>query len=383
MIRDLDVKGGRVRDIILSLRDVQVHFSTRRGVVKALDGINLNIYNGDIFGLVGETGCGKSVTAFSILNLVPSPGEIVNGEVWFKGEDLLRKSANEIRKIRGAGISMVFQDPMTYLNPVFTIGDQLTAVILLYIGLSGAAIEREIQWMKARLQEESLPQHESWKLKDLISKLEAKKDNPDKLPKSVLKQLATNKVVYTLKLVRMPDAERVMHEYPHELSGGMRQRVMIAMMLSCNPELLIADEATTNLDVTIQAQILELIRDLRDRVGCSFLIITHDFGIVAETCEKIAVMYAGNIVEVAKTRDLFHNPRHPYTEALLKCIPKLSSDVEKLEVIQGNVPDLINPPSGCRFNPRCLLTTDICRKEKPKLIEVESKHFVACHHRTG
>lgn len=363
----LNVKEAR--KTILSVKNLKVHFNTRRGVVKALNDVNFSIYEGESYGLVGETGCGKSVTALSILGLVPFPGEIVSGEISFMGESLLQKSENDMRKIRGSGISMIFQDPTTYLNPVFSIGDLLTSVILLHLTESADMLREEIRLLKNK------PQMNE----ELIDKLKGVDDNPKNLSKSVLKKLARAKAIDILKLVKLADVEKLLNQYPHELSGGMRQRVLIAMMLSCNPKLVIADEATTNLDVTIKAQILELLRDLRNRLNSSFLVITHDLGVVAEVCDKVSVMYAGVIVETADVRNFFKNPIHPYTKGLLKCIPRINKDVERLEVIHGTIPHLISPPSGCRFHPRCPNVEDICGKEKPKLIEVEPDHFVACH----
>jgi oligopeptide/dipeptide ABC transporter ATP-binding protein len=312
---------------ILSIENLYVNFRTLWGVAKVLDNVNLKIYEGEIFGLVGETGCGKSVTAMSILRLLPSTAEI-SGRIIFKGEDLLKKSEEEMRKIRGKEITMVFQDPMTSLNPLFKIKDQMVDII--------TAHEKQ-------------------------SKDEAL---------SLAKRLLT--------LVGLPDPERVLNSYPHELSGGMRQRVMIAMALSLNPSLLIADEPTTALDVTIQKQILDLILDLKEKYKFSVLLITHDLGIVAEICDRVGVMYAGNIVEVADTKDLFENPLHPYTQGLLSTVPDPRRK-KTLRPLRGSVPSLLNPPSGCRFHPRCDRMCDICTKQKPELIEHSKGHFVACH----
>jgi len=312
---------------ILSIENLYVNFRTLWGDAKVLDNVNLKIYEGEIFGLVGETGCGKSVTAMSILRLLPSTAEI-SGRIIFKGEDLLKKSEEEMRKIRGKEITMVFQDPMTSLNPLFKIKDQMVDII--------TAHEKQ-------------------------SKDEAL---------SLAKRLLT--------LVGLPDPERVLNSYPHELSGGMRQRVMIAMALSLNPSLLIADEPTTALDVTIQKQILDLILDLKERYKFSVLLITHDLGIVAEVCDRVGVMYAGNIVEVADTKELFENPLHPYTQGLLSTVPDPRRK-KPLRPLKGSVPSLLNPPSGCRFHPRCDRMCDICTNQKPELIEYSKGHFVACH----
>lgn len=318
-------------EAILSIRNLKVYFYTYAGVVKAIDGIDLDVYKGETLGLVGETGCGKSVTASSILRLIDSPGRVVEGEILFKGEDLLKKTEKEMRKIRGGKIAMVFQDPATYINPVYTIGNQIAEVI------------RE---------------HQHPNSKDL-------------------KQMT----VEALKLVHMPDPERVIDSYPHELSTGMRQRAMIAMMLSCRPELLIADEATTALDVTVQAQILRLLRDLKEELNLSVIFITHNFGVVAKICERVAVMYAGHIIELGSKYDIFDSPKHPYTRALLGAIPQLSADPSiELESIPGTLPNLIYPPSGCRFHDRCPRKGEKCGSEKPELVEVEAGHYVSCFH---
>ncbi len=312
---------------ILAIENLYVNFRTLWGVAKVLENVSFNIYKSEIFGLVGETGCGKSVTAMSILRLLPPTAQI-SGRIVFRGEDLLKKSEEEMRKIRGKEIAMVFQDPMSSLNPLFKIKDQMVDVI--------RAHERK-------------------------SKDEAL---------SVAKKLLT--------LVGLPDPDRVLNSYPHELSGGMRQRVMIAMALSLNPSLLIADEPTTALDVTIQKQIIDLILDLKDRYRFSVLLITHDLGIVAEVCDRVGVMYAGNIVEIADTIELFENPLHPYTQGLLSTVPD-SRRKKPLKPLKGSVPSLLNPPPGCRFHPRCDRACDICNKQKPVLVENSKGHFVACH----
>ena len=313
---------------LLSIRNLRTYFFTEDGVVKAVDGISLEIGKREAVGLVGESGCGKTVTALSIMRLVPPPGRIVGGEILFKGEDLLKKSEDEMRKIKGNRISMIPQDSVSSLNPVLTIGEQIAEVIRLHQGLN--------RW-------------------------EAKR-----------------KVVEMLELVGIPSPSKRVDEYPHQLSGGMRQRVMIAMALACNPELIIADEPTTALDVTIQAQILEVMKNMIKDLGCSLLLITHDFGVIAEMCDKVAVMYTGNIVEYAPTKVLFKNPKHPYTHGLLNSIPKIDADVERFEVIDGTVPNLVDPPTGCKFHPRCPYAREICSKQKPQLVEVESGHFVSC-----
>ena len=318
---------------LLEIRDLRTYFYTYAGVVKALEGVDLTIREGEIFGIVGETGCGKSVTALSILRLVPNPGRIIGGEILYKGEDLLKLSEGEMRRrIRGKEIAATFQDPATYLAPSHTIGAQLTDII-----------------------------------KANIDSREAGKTG------------IAGRVVGTLRKVQLPDPERVAAQYPHELSGGMRQRAMIGMGASCRPSLFIADEATTFLDVTIGAQILRLFEDMNRREGTSLLIITHNLGIVGEICDRVAVMYAGQVVETCTVEALFENPLHPYTIGLLEAIPRLDREADRLKEIQGSIPDLIQPPSGCRFNPRCGRSMEICRREAPRMVEVEREHSVACY----
>jgi ABC-type dipeptide/oligopeptide/nickel transport system ATPase component len=281
---------------LLNIQRLSTHFPTENGagVVSAVEAVNLKIGRGEIVGLVGESGCGKTVTALSIMRLLPSPGRIVDGEIWFEKENLMAKSESEMRKIRGNRISMIFQEPMSSLNPVLTIGEQIAEAIKWHQGLSKAQ--------------------------------------------------AKSKVVEMLELVGVPAPKTRVNEYPHQLSGGMRQRVMIAMALVCKPALLIADEPTTALDVTIQAQILGLMENLTRDLGTALLLITHDFGVVAEVCDQVAVMYAGSIVERASTKALFNNPRHPYTRGLLDSIPRIDVDVERLQTIEGTVPNLARPP---------------------------------------
>jgi oligopeptide/dipeptide ABC transporter ATP-binding protein len=361
----------------LSIRNLKTYFYTYAGTVKALDGINLDVHKGETVGLVGETGCGKSVTSLSILRLVPNPpGKIVDGEIWFKGRNLLELDESEMRRIRGKDIAMIFQDPMTYINPVLTVGEQIAEVIMLHQDLRAEAINAKIRELRDKFERTDPSSSDAKKLSE---KLEAMKLKPPKPSASDLKKAAMKKTIEMLKLVRMPYPEKIVNQYPHELSGGMRQRAMIAMALSCGPSLLIADEATTSLDVTVQAQILTLLNELKKEIETSILIITHDLGIVAEMCDEVAVMYAGVIVEHAETKPLFKNPLHPYTKGLLAAIPRLHEDVEKLEIIPGSVPNLIDPPSGCRFHPRCDFAKEICRIERPRIIEVEPRHFVACH----
>jgi peptide/nickel transport system ATP-binding protein len=317
-------------NVLLSIRNLKTQFHTEDGVVQALDGVNLEIFEGETLGLVGETGCGKSVTALSILRLIPTPpGKIVEGQILLHGEDLLKMSEEEIRQVRGAKISMVFQDPMTSLNPVYTIGDQI-----------GEAVQ--------------LHQHSA-------------------------RQITWQRVMEALQMVRIPDAEDRARGYPHQFSGGMRQRAMIAMMLSCMPDLLIADEPTTALDVTIQAQVLQLMLNLQRELNMSILLITHNLGVVAETCDRVGVMYSGSMIELATTMTLFDQPMHPYTRGLLGSIPRPDRDIEDLKIIPGSVPSLIHPPPGCRFHPRCESAMQICSEVKPMERLVGKGHMVACH----
>ncbi len=304
---------------LLEVNNLKTHFFTARGVVKAVDGISFKINPGETLGLVGESGCGKSVTALSIMQLVPQPhGKVVAGEIIFKGRDLSKLSAKELCEIRGDQIAMVFQEPMTSLNPVYTVGNQIAEVVQLHLGL-------------------------------------------DKNP-------AWEMAAEVLGHVGIPSPAERLKDYPHQLSGGMRQRVMIAMGLVCHPELLIADEPTTALDVTIQAQILDLLKKLKSEMGMAVLLITHDLGIIADIAQRAAVMYAGKIVEMAAAGDIFKRPRHPYTEGLLRSIPKItSSSGKRLEAIPGNVPDLLNLPVGCSFQARCPYKMDICAKQEPVL----------------
>jgi len=315
---------------LLDVRDLKTYFFTQDGVVKAVNGVSYTLDEGETIGLVGESGCGKSVSALSIMRLIPHPpGKIVGGEVMFQGRDLLKVSEDEIRRVRGKDIAMIFQDPMTSLNPVLTICRQLTESLELHLGMDGRA--------------------------------------------------ARKRAIELLDLVGIPSARSRVDDYPHQFSGGMRQRVMIAMALSCNPKLLIADEPTTALDVTIQAQILDLIRKLRREFGTAVILITHDLGVVAGLTDKINVMYAGYIVESASTEELFRNPRHPYTLGLLRSIPRINEERrEKLIPIEGLPPDLIDAPPGCPFAPRCVYAVDRCREENPHLEPVSRGHHIAC-----
>ena len=323
---------GQSGEIILQLKGLRTYFFTDEGVLPAVDGVSCSIYKGKTLGVVGESGCGKSVTALSILQLVPNPpGRIVGGQVLFKGRDLTKLKPEEMRKIRGNDIAMVFQEPMTSLNPVFTVGNQIMEAITLHKG---------------------------------VDRLEAR-----------------DLAIEMLKRVGIPNPELRIDEYPHQLSGGMRQRVMIAMALSCSPQLLIADEPTTALDVTIQAQILELLNELKAELGMAVILITHDLGVVAETASRVAVMYAGRCVEEAAVVDLFTNSLHPYTQGLMASIPGTdkTDKRKRLKAIPGMVPDMLNLPRGCKFQARCSKVFDACREAEPPLKAVGSEeHRVRC-----
>ena len=380
---------------LLKIRDLTVKFYTYDGIVKALENVDLDIYRKETFGLVGETGCGKTVTALSILRLIPPPGQIESGSIYFningKGEpiDLLTISDSEIRKIRGSKISMVFQEPSAALNPVYTIGDQISEVLLLHQ-------RRELEEKALKAVNKSLSKTDSFVSKLVQPVWLAEKSLYQRLTQNtqlliprvvsripVLRRLlwrlnseAKKMSISLLKEVEIPDPERVARQYPHQLSGGMKQRSMIAMALACSPRFLIADEPTTALDVTIQAQILELLRRLKIERESSILYITHDLAVAAEICDRVGVMYAGSLCEVAKVDDLFANPLHPYTKALMAAAPKPG---EAPLSISGMVPDPLNLPPGCRFHPRCDSTTGICSEQIPEMREIAPEHFVACH----
>lgn len=362
----------------LEVKDLKVIFNTYAGVVKALDGIDLKVYRGEVLGLVGESGCGKSVTALAIAGLLPENAQVLGGQVLLKGKDLLKQSKKQIRLARLSDIALVFQDPMTYLNPVMTIGNQITEVFAGNLKVFQdelvtsrlAQIETEVATTNEKFQENNL-QEEKNKLLEI-------KNSHGKLTKGEGKRLAKLLAIEYLNLVRLPEAERVFKMYPFELSGGMRQRAMIAMALVRRPKVLLADEITTALDVTVQAQILKLLKDLRDKIESSIILITHDLGVVAETCDRVAVMYAGNIVEVADVYEMFQNPLHPYTKGLFAAVPRPDISSAELESIKGSVPNLIFPPTGCRFHPRCSYVMDKCATQKPPLVEVRPNHFVEC-----
>lgn len=318
-------------EVLLELVDLKVYFKTDEGLARSVDGVSYKIMAGETLGLVGESGCGKSVTSLSILRLIPQPpGEIAGGKILFKGQNLLDLNEDQMRAIRGNQIAMIFQEPMTSLNPVYTVGNQLV---------------------------EAIRNHQ----------------------KDKTAHQARVMAIDALKAVNIPSPETRIDEYPHQMSGGMKQRVMIAMALVCNPSLLIADEPTTALDVTIQAQILDLMRKLQKERGMSILLVTHDLGVVAEMSDRVAVMYAGKVVEFADVHSLFNNPKHPYTVGLFRSLPNLEQRVERLEVIEGMVPKPQNFPSGCRFRNRCKLAEPVCADKEPLLVEVEPGHPVACH----
>lgn len=371
------------------IKDLYLNFYTYDGVVKALDGITLDIKKGEILGLVGETGSGKSVTSLSLLSIVIPPGRIEKGqvEISLKGKiyDLLSMNDATMTRVRGRYISMIFQEPRAALNPVYTIGDQIAEVF--YHHRKAELIESAIAQLKMDLEIASGLKSAIYKRE--LSLYEKMRDHPKsrtlwvalKIPlvnrfRNRMKGAARKFIVEMLKSLNIPDPGRVIDMYPHELSGGMAQRAVIAMSLSCNPVMLIADEPTTSLDVTVQAQILLLIKDLQRRLHTSILYVTHDLGVVAETCDRVAVLYAGNVAEIAGVMDLFKKPLHPYTQALLKSIPRPG---QKFVSIRGTVPSLVSPPTGCRFYDRCDYAHDRCIHVEPELIEIEKGHSVSCH----
>ncbi len=319
------------RKKLFEIRGLVTQFSTEAGLAKAVEDVNFDIYEGEVLGIVGESGSGKSVTALSLTRLIPNPpGEITAGSVMYKGRDLLKLSYDELHKIRGKEVAMIFQEPMTSLNPVFTVGYQIREILVLHEKLSKKEVRR--------------------------------------------------KAIAMLELVGIPDAEKRLDDYPHQFSGGMRQRVMIAMALACNPALLIADEPTTALDVTIQAQILELMLTVKEkRPEAAVMLITHDLAVVAETCERVIVMYGGRIQETAEVGELFEKPLHPYTQGLLRSLPRPGLKKDKLETIRGMVPSIFEMPAGCKYCTRCDLAEDRCFTEEPDLVEVRPGHEVRCH----
>lgn len=316
-------------DKILEIKDLFVKFPMDGGAINAVNGVNLSLGKGETLGVVGESGCGKSVTMSTILRLVKTPPARIEGEIYYKGQNILDMPMRDFTRIRGKEISMIFQEPMTSLDPVIKIGPQIA---------------------------ESLMLHEK-----------------------LLKNAAMAKALELLKQVEIPNAEKRINDYPHQLSGGMRQRVMIAMALACKPQILLADEPTTALDVTIQAQIMDLIKKLRGEYGMSIMIVTHDLGVISDVADRVVVFYSGQIVEEAHMADLFKHPKHPYTKGLLACIPTLQTKAQRLQVIEGNIADPANRPSGCPFHPRCRYATERCRKENPKLYPCGDGHMAACH----
>jgi oligopeptide/dipeptide ABC transporter ATP-binding protein len=319
-----------VTELLLDIRNLQMHLFSNRGtrVVKAVDGVSFTLSEGETMGIVGESGSGKTMTSLSILRLLPTAGRIVGGEIRFAGEDLLAKSDKEMQRIRGSQIAMILQDPMMSLNPLFTIGEQIAEPLRVHRHMRGASLFE--------------------RLKELLHG------------------------------VRIPSPEVRLREYPHQMSGGMRQRIVGAIGISCEPRLLIADEPTTSLDVTIQAQYLQLLKDIQQRAGLAMLFITHDIGIVAKMCDYVAVMYAGKLVERAPMRALFRQPKHPYTEALLRAVPRINTPTDRLWSIEGQPPDLADIPPGCPFSPRCPVAEERCRRDAPPEVQVGPKHYARC-----
>jgi peptide/nickel transport system ATP-binding protein len=315
--------------VLLQVEDLRSFFFTRKGVVKAVDGISFHVNEGESFGLVGESGCGKTVTGLSILRLLPEPaGQIVGGKIILDGKNLLELSKKEMRKYRGKVISMILQDPMTSLNPVYTVGDQISEVVRLHQGLRNEKVKEE--------------------------------------------------VISALRLLKIPSPEVVMQDYPFQLSGGMRQRVVGAIAMSCHPRLLIADEPTTALDATIQAQYIALFKDVQAKTNVSIIFITHDFGVIAKMCHRVGVMYAGKILETATTSEIFKSPKHPYTVALMNSVPRLDQKDKRLYSIKGQPPSLRNLPAGCRFAPRCPVVKPVCLEQEPPEVKISQGHFVSC-----
>ena len=323
---------SRVQSYLLDVTNLKLTFQTVEGKLQALDNVQLQIARGEIVGLVGETGSGKSVTSLTILRVIPENGRIERGRILLDGNDLLTVNEQELRKIRGSKIAIVFQDPSASLNPVYTIREQMRDMVTSHEGEVAALEER---------------------------------------------------LVSLLHDVGFVQPERILNSYPHELSGGMQQRVALAIALSCSPQLLIADEPTTALDVVTQAQILKLLKQIRDKTGASILLISHNLGVVASNCDRVAVMYAGTIVEVGPTSEVFRNPKHHYTKGLLNALPRKAAKGSKLPIIAGSIPSLINPPSGCKFHPRCPYATEVCSGEPPKLENIAPDRLVACYHPAG
>jgi peptide/nickel transport system ATP-binding protein len=372
---------------VLKIEHLRLNFYTYEGVVQALDDVNLSLRRGETLGVVGETGCGKSVTGLSVLGIFVPPGRLEGGKIFFSPKerpiDLLSKKEGVLRRVRGEFISMIFQDPRSALNPVYTVGDQISETLLIH-RRKEELIKRAIE----RMDEKIKAGKASFITKYYRGIYQRMLSNPTALSlailsrtpivrryKRILNEEAKKEAINMLRIMRIPDPERVVDMYPHELSGGMAQRVVIAMALACSPEILIADEPTTNLDVTVQLQILRLIKELKEKFASSVIYITHDMGIIAEMCDRVAIMYAGNVVELSGVLDIFKRPLHPYTQGLLESIPR--PDVP-FKSIEGTVPSLVDPPKGCRFHNRCRYAMDVCTKVKPKAVEVEKEHFVEC-----
>ena len=376
---------------LLETVDLVTNFYTYEGVVKALNKVSLVVEHGSTYGLVGESGCGKSVTVRSVMRIVQEPGRIEGGQVVVyldeeakNGVDLLEQSEAYMESLRGDRVSMIFQEPNAALNPTLSIGDQVSESFLFH---------QKKEMCAKILQDLSAPQCRLfYPLKKILTGLyRTASKNPTALSLKALNRVpvlkhwqkrlnkeASRRAIDIIDKLGIPNAEQIVKQYPHNLSGGMKQRIVIAIALACNPVLLIADEATSNLDVTIQAQILDLLRKLKEEIISSILLITHDLGVVAEICDRVGVMYAGNLCEVADVKDIFENPLHPYTRALLEAVPKFS-DQKELKSIEGNVPNLVTPPAGCRFHPRCPHAMDVCRQAFPEMKEVDKNHLVACY----
>lgn len=357
----------------LVVKDLRVDFHTYAGEVKALDGVDFSVRKGEVLGLVGESGSGKSVTALSIEGLLPGNAEVIGGEVLLDGVDLLKLKKQQMRETRLTDIAMVFQDPTTYLNPVITVGSQMTEIMASEPKIfTRVLIDARIQELK-KTDEAQM----NTELREELATLQALPKNA-KLSRREFNRLAKLYSIGILREVRLPEPERIFKNYPFELSGGMKQRAMIAMALARRPKLFLADEITTALDVTVQAQILKLLQILKVEINTSVILITHDLAVVAEVCDRVAVMYAGNIVEVAEVDELFKNPLHPYTQGLLASVPRPDSTATELSSIKGSVPNLIYPPTGCRFHPRCPKVMERCIDNKPPLVEHSPGHYVEC-----
>jgi oligopeptide/dipeptide ABC transporter ATP-binding protein len=338
-----EMSEGANSGSVLSIQGLTTYFFTKHGVVKAVDGVNLDLHEKEVLGVVGESGSGKTATAFSILRLLEPPGRTVDGRILFEGEDLLKASESEIRRIRGGRISLIFQDPRSFLSPYLSVESQFMDVFSEHLDFILGESDRQGRNRRAT------------------------------------RRLAHDTFVRLLSDMMIPDPARILKSYPHQLSGGMSQRIMIGMALLAKPKVIIADEPTTNLDVTVQAQILELLKNRVREFGSSLIIITHDMGIVAEICDQVAVMYAGQVVEYGSVYDVFRDPKHPYTQALIRASPRLKGNVPFLQGIEGSAPDLVNPPSGCHFNPRCPFAFDRCRLEAPEELTLEKGRWVRCH----